>query len=331
MEINKDLLNDDLLDLEDDEDVGEEQSGSDVDDELDEMIEEIADEDGVLKKYLVSIRYQKSFMAKLIQSDDKVKNYYKGFCDKLLGYKTVKSRISWNYDSITSGKNKLIKFTIRGKSLYVYFNLLPQDYIDTKYLVEETTSKKYLDVPCLYKIKNPRRYKYALELIDTLINNFELKELTVAKKVETPILPYESTKSLLEKELIKEVIKKKLYKAPRRKKTNVKEEKIEVVEVVEEITPTPVIQVMKPEWVVYCRRYEKVVNLDSISKLSSDGDVIDLEWMKKNNLVNQHDWFVKVLARGRFNKKLIIRACDFSKNAISIIEKMGGKVIYDDK
>ena len=87
-------------------------------------------------------------MARLIQSPDRTKNYYSTLKNAILSYKKVKSRVSWNYDSINNGRNKLIKFNVRGKTLNVYFALNAEDYVDSKYKVIATETKKYAETPC---------------------------------------------------------------------------------------------------------------------------------------------------------------------------------------
>ncbi len=95
----------------------------------------------------------------------------------------------------------MAKFSVRGKNLYLYLALNPDDYRNTKYHVEKTESKKYAVLPCLYKIKNGRRAKYALELIRVLADNNQLVFSEV--KTDNYVLPYESTEALIEKGLIK--------------------------------------------------------------------------------------------------------------------------------
>ena len=157
----------------------------------------------------ILIRYKKSFLARLIQSGDETKYYYSVLKNSFLSYKKVTSHISWSHDSINSGRTKLAKFSVRGKNLYLYLALNPDDYRNTKYHVEKTESKKYVDLPCLYKIKNGRRAKYALELIRVLADNNQLVFSEV--KTDNYVLPYESTEALIEKGLIKELVSKDNY------------------------------------------------------------------------------------------------------------------------
>ncbi len=139
----------------------------------------------------IYVRYSKSFTAKLTQAPDTVKGYYTDLKNAILSYKKTTSRISWQFDSINSGRQKLIKYNVRGKTLYIYFALNPDDYAGTKYKVERTTSKKYEDVPCLYRIRNERRAKNALDLITVLAEKFGLIKGEV-QNVDYR-LPYETT------------------------------------------------------------------------------------------------------------------------------------------
>ena len=118
---------------------------------------------------IFEIRYIKSFTAKLSQSEDLVKDYYTELKNYALSYKKANSRVSWHFDSINIGREQVIKFSIRGKTLCLYYALNPDDYADSKYKVEKVESKKYSDVPCLYRIKNERRFEYAKELIDEVM------------------------------------------------------------------------------------------------------------------------------------------------------------------
>ena len=150
-----------------------------------------------------NIRYNKSFTAKLIQSSDEVKGWYATLKNALLSYKKTKSRISWHTDSINCGRIKLAKFAIRGKTLRLYLALNPEDYAETKYKVEYGEGKRYEAVPCMYRIKNSRRVKYALELIAALAEKYGL--ILTEREDEDYYLPYEETAPLLARGLIKEI------------------------------------------------------------------------------------------------------------------------------
>ena len=153
---------------------------------------------------IFNIRYIKSFTAKLIQSSDETKKYYEELKNEVLSYKKTNSRISWHYDSINSGRSQFLKFAIRGKTLCVYLPLNIDDYANTKYKLEKTESKKYEDVPCLYRINNDRRLGYAKELITVVANNLGLEKGEEQHEIYSN-LPYEPNKPLINRGLIKEL------------------------------------------------------------------------------------------------------------------------------
>jgi hypothetical protein len=184
--------------------------------DMDEPEEPLAieDEDGEVTEVVkrvdyksriaVVVRYRKSFTAKLIQCSDETKSWYTALKNEFLSYKKVKSRVSWKYDSINLGRVALAKFAIRGKTLCVYFALDPKEFAGSRYKVESDESRRFEEVPCMYRIKNRKRAKYAMQLFALLAERNNLK-----KADETPkndyYLPYEHSVELIGRNLIKEV------------------------------------------------------------------------------------------------------------------------------
>ncbi|MCR5309324.1 MAG: hypothetical protein K6E21_04360 [Bacilli bacterium] len=152
---------------------------------------------------LFEIRFSKSFEAKLIQASDEAKAFYEGLKNEALSYKKSKSTVTWSFDSINCGRNPVMKFAVRGKTLCVYFPLNADDYADSKYKLEKITSKKFAAVPSLYRIKSDRRFNYAKELIAEVNKNLGFEK--VSEEHESYIQPYEDNKALLERGLIREV------------------------------------------------------------------------------------------------------------------------------
>jgi hypothetical protein len=182
--------------------------------EVTEVLHSVDRETGIA----LVIRYNKSFTAKLSQTTDETKGYYTALKNELLSYKLLRSRVSWKYDNIRYGVEPIAKFAVRGKTLCLYLALNPDDYADTKYKVERSTDKLYSFVPCLYRIINPRRVRYAAELIADAAAKHNLK------RHDTPAtdyyLPYEHTGVLIGKRLIKEYLVKERYDDFLRKKKN---------------------------------------------------------------------------------------------------------------
>lgn len=149
----------------------------------------------------VRIVYDKSFTARLSQSNVPVKEYYSSLKNYILSYKGVKSRISWRYDSFNKGRLKCIKLQFRGKSLYMYIALDPAD-VPEKYHVKDYSGKSaYAEVPTVLKVGSDRALKYAKELVSLLM------ERNGIQRGETPsvdyVPAYRSTKTLIGMNLIK--------------------------------------------------------------------------------------------------------------------------------
>ena len=81
--------------------------------------------------------------------------------------KEVKSKTSKTFKF----KNKTIaKITIKGKSIFVYIALNPQDLVDTKYIFTDASEiKKYANYPTCVKLTSKRQAKWVCELVDRAI------------------------------------------------------------------------------------------------------------------------------------------------------------------
>ena len=130
-----------------------------------------------------------------------MKKWYSELKNAFLSYKRTTSRLSWQADSINSGRTKLGKFTIRGKTLCLFLALDPDEFTWTKFKVERASGKRYEGVPCMYKIRGARRARYALELIEAVAEKYEL--VPVWRETVDYRLPYEDTQSLIDRGLIR--------------------------------------------------------------------------------------------------------------------------------
>ncbi len=274
----------------------------------------ITDENG----NIFNIRFVKSFTAKLIQSPDETKKYYEELKNEVLSYKNTTSRISWNYDSINSGRNQVLKFAVRGKTLCVYYPLNADDYTDSKYKVEKTESKKFEEVPCLYRIKNDRRLSYAKELIAVVANSLGLEKGEEQHEVYSN-LPYEPNKPLIDRGLIKEL--------KVRVNTQVEHyESITVAKADELMSDEKAEVLVEVETSSGKKGKKEIINIDTLSNNFNDGDVVTLDSLIEKKLISSKAGQVKVLARGELNKKLTVVANEFSIQAIKMIVLTGGHV-----
>ena len=129
-----------------------------------EVVTEEPKEDLVLK-------IDRSFTAKLKQSDDETKDRYGMIKNALLSYKKVKSTVSWNTDRFNCGRNTIAKMNIRGKTLCVYFALDPKDpeFKQTIYNQKDMSEHKaYEQTPFMMKIKSDLAAKRAVRLVEIM-------------------------------------------------------------------------------------------------------------------------------------------------------------------
>lgn len=154
-----------------------------------------------------ALRYDKSFTARLIQSDDELKQWYTELKNYLLSFKKVKDRMSWKRESYRYGRESVVRLGFRGKTLCAYLPFDPNDLADSKFKVEDVSDNvSYADTPCMYRIKNARRVKYLMELIDTVMERLSGGARIERESVDY-YMPYEGIVELIGKGLVKRNIK----------------------------------------------------------------------------------------------------------------------------
>ena len=195
----------DEVDSDEDEDLGFEES----DDGEDRFTgnERIVGFDENTGCYLVA-HYRKSFEAKLIQSRPHIKEYYSELKNALLSYKGTKSRISWTADSFHNGRAQIAKINVKTNILELYLALEPESLEGTVYRGTNVGSKKkYAETPFRYKLRTPRKFKWAMELVQRTCEEQGLSPIDIEKIDYVQQYPFESTESLVERKLIKEYIR----------------------------------------------------------------------------------------------------------------------------
>lgn len=279
----------------------------------------------VKENRLVSVRYDKSFTARIMQTSDQNKAYYSQIKNELLRYQKVTARISWRQESFRRGRGQVAKLEMRGKTLCLYLALNPADYAESKFLVEDASDKKKNEAtPCLYRIRSDRRARYAIELIADLFRGMDVKYLEKEPVDYAAQFPYEETKPLVERGLVKLVEER----AGLKEESFEEEAAIAETERVEEKTE----DFESEKWVressnVSVRTYMTVVNVDTLGEYFNDGETVTLEDMlERIPFINRRATYVKVLARGNIDKALVVEADDYSPEAVKMIIRAGGSV-----
>ena len=157
--------------------------------------------------YIVA-HYRKSFEAKLIQARPRIKQYYSELKNALLSYKGTKSRISWTADSFHNGRTQIAKINVKTNILELYLALEPESLDGTVYRGRNVgNKKKYAETPFQYKLRTPRKFKWAMELVQRTCEEQGLSPIDIEKIDYEQQYPFDTTESLVERKLIKEYIR----------------------------------------------------------------------------------------------------------------------------
>ena len=153
----------------------------------------------------VEVRYRRSFLSRYIQAGDELQGYYCDIKNALLSYKGVKARISWKCETYKKQKAILSRIDVKGKAIYLYLNLDPAEFADSKYFISDASGKAGgEDTPLLLKVKSERGRNHALELIGIMMEKFGLTK--VEREAEDYRMPYEDNDALVERGLIKLIL-----------------------------------------------------------------------------------------------------------------------------
>ena len=293
----------------------------------------------------VFVQYRRSFRARLIQSDEDMKEYYNRLRSELLSYAGVKERVSWNYDSFNVGRKQFAKVNANRRSLILYLALPPAE-VDEKYAFRDVSEKKrYAAVPVRYKVTGSRSFKYACELIEQTAAKFGLDYKRFEETLE---IPYEEREALIKQKLIKVYAKRETGETVTEEELEKYIEEGATVESLSAYTVTDRVSVNEAEILISdatakqlvalaeeasapraqgARAKRSYVNLDTVSANFREGDRVDLAALQAKGLVEKKTTAYKVLARGSLDKSLIIEANDFSLPAVKMIALTGGKVV----
>lgn len=133
------------------------------------------------------LRFDRSFSAKLILSDPKIKEYYAAIATEILKYERIKTKTGWSGVSFSYGKNRFAFIAITGKTLCLYLASDPVGNAEGRYKAKNVGSiKKRAATPSLFKIRSDGAKRHALKLIDETALAAGLKIKTVPTPAVNP-------------------------------------------------------------------------------------------------------------------------------------------------
>ena len=156
------------------------------------------------------MKYNRSFIARIIQSTDDQKRYYGQVKNALLAYKKVNSNIAWGAERFNKGRETIARFKIRGKTLCLYLALDPNEFETSVYHHTDVSDNKSMHgTPMMVKIKSPRGVKKAIRLVDIMLERRNGIKREIAERDYAAMYPYETMEELIEEGLVKDVSKNK--------------------------------------------------------------------------------------------------------------------------
>lgn len=206
------------------EESAEENADGEEDEEEDEDIDEIVEDldenltDGEIMPDGISggvdfanmMKYNRSFIARIIQGSDEQKTYYGRVKTALLSYKKVNSNVAWGSERFNKGRETIARFKIRGKTLCLYLALDPDEFPTSVYhQVDVSDNKSMHGTPMMVKVKSPLGVKKAIRLIDAMLEKRNGEKHRVAERDYAAMYPYETMEELIEDGLVKDVSKNK--------------------------------------------------------------------------------------------------------------------------
>lgn len=294
-----------------------------------------------------SIRYNRSFWARLTQSSDEVKQRYSVLKNHLLSYSKVKPALSWRRERFSLGRITYACFVMRGKKLCLCFATDPKRFDGTKYkVVDMSVRSPKSKQPCKYRIISDRRVTYAKEIIDMLMGELSVEKLADYTE-QNYVMPYRETDALIEDglikvkiidseengdikidrvETIKEIVKQSQALPKRDFKILPKVEATEV-NVMSDAQAKQIIEYKPTNSPKSAKGKKGIINIDVLSQKFPAGARITIDSLRENSIIPSNVNYIKVLANGILDKPLIVEADDFSLQAVKMIALTGGRVI----
>ena len=203
-------------------DIVEEKEGAaeEEDEVINEIVEEIDEEPAtgeIMPDMLSSsvdfehmMKYNRSFIARIIQGTDEQKQYYGAVKNALLSYAKVNSNVAWGAERFNKGRETIARFKIRGKTLCLYLALDPAEYKTSVYHQADVSDNKSMHgTPMMVKIKSPLGARKAIRLIDDMLEKRGGVKRNTQERDYAAMYPYETIDELIEDGLVKDVSKNK--------------------------------------------------------------------------------------------------------------------------
>ncbi len=149
-------------------------------------------------------QYVYSFMAKLIQGEGLVQDFYTDVKNELLRYKEVRSRLSWEDETFSYGSDVLAKVEVEGDFIKLYLAADPNEFRETRYTFKDMSSiKKYMYTPLMVTIRKYKDEQDVFDLIEEVMEMYAIEK--GPQKYDDYHYEFETKEELIERGLIKKM------------------------------------------------------------------------------------------------------------------------------
>jgi len=149
------------------EPVAEEAADEEAEDD-EEEVEEVTTVDENGNTVVVKRKKRVPFERKLRNSEFDLRHKYYDLRDYIKWY-GVNNRISIPGDTFSYKRKKLFFITIVGKHIKLYASIDPEKYAESTIPASRASAKKFVDVPCMLKIKSDLSYRRAKQIVDDVM------------------------------------------------------------------------------------------------------------------------------------------------------------------
>ncbi len=154
-------------------------------------------EDGVPHKY------DYSFLAKVIQSPDEMRERYAEVVNYFLSFKGTNTRVSWKQCGLSYGRTRVGILLFRGKTLNIALALDPAEFADSKYHGRNMGDrKKFEKTPMMLALTSGRKLTYTKHLINVMMERLGAEK---GGKTADVSYKYQTTEELVEQGLAKDL------------------------------------------------------------------------------------------------------------------------------
>ena len=259
-----------------------------------------------------SVPHPKSFLKQLKEGSNANKATFTELCALMLACKGVRVTYTRREALFRRKRQELLRVTVRGNSLRIYFNLDPDAYEQSTYHHRRTEKKWAIKTPFELNVRSNRSRKYALRLAEEVIRKADLQP----NPKYTP-LGYETY-----------VLARGGNKLTKAGKSHLIVERINIqdVGVLADDEARAMTEIKR---VAPASGEGKIVSVpvSTLSEHFPDGVRVNLAVLKRKKLVAEDATGFRVVGKNTLERSLIVTADAFNLGALKMILLTGGRAI----